>query len=352
MAGAANLNPEEVQALMSAIEQGRVQPSTSPSPTGGLITPYDLTSQDRIIRGQMPTLDAINEQVASMFGIGLQGRIRLALRVTSAPATLLKFLDLQSLLAAPATIGVLGLGLSSGQALVVLEGGVADALLAAALGDRKARPDEGSPEPRRELTSVERQVLRRLLGKLTDAMAVAWAPILPFKPELIRFEPDPRLAAIAPPNEAAIVCSFEITGALSGRFLLAIPYSVVESVKKLLASPPRLAGGDRRFAEHLAEELSLVKVELRALLGRAEVRLSRMLDLEVGGVLTLDTSEGGPLPLTVEGCPKLAGTPAVVGGCLAFVVQQPLGAEPPRARTPPRGIPSLPSSPSPSQEHA
>src|SRR5205823_4618627 len=131
MNGAANLNPEEVQALMSAIEQGKVQPSTS---TGGApVVPYDLTSHDRVIRGQMPTLDAINEQVASMFGIGLQGRTRLALRVTSAPATLLKFLDLQSLLEAPATIGVLALGVNAGQALVVLEGGVADALLAAAL---------------------------------------------------------------------------------------------------------------------------------------------------------------------------------------------------------------------------
>jgi flagellar motor switch protein FliM len=327
--GAANLNPEEVQALMSAIEQGEVQPSAQAA--GGLVTPYDLTSQDRIVRGQMPTLDAINEQIASTFGMGLQGRTRLPLRVASSPATLLKFLDLQSLLAPPATVGVLGLGMNAGQALVVLEGGVADALLAAALGDRKARPDEDAPaEPRRDLTSVERQVLRRLLGLLTDAMAAAWAPILPLRPELIRFEPDPRLAAIAPPNEAAILCSFDLTGGLTGRFLLAIPFSMVESVKKQLASPPRLAGGDRRFAGQLAEELSLVQVELRALLGSAEVRLSRLLELEVGDVITLDTSEGGPLPLAVQGRPKLTGSPTVAGGSLAFVVQQPLGAEPPR----------------------
>ncbi|HVE83277.1 MAG TPA: flagellar motor switch protein FliM, partial [Myxococcales bacterium] len=81
---AANLNPEEVQALMSAIEQGRVQPATSPP--GALVVPYDLTSQDRVIRGQMPTLDAINEHIASMVGIGLAGRTRLAIGVASSPA--------------------------------------------------------------------------------------------------------------------------------------------------------------------------------------------------------------------------------------------------------------------------
>jgi flagellar motor switch protein FliM len=274
----------------------------------------------------------------------------MALRVSASPATLLKFIDMQSMLVAPATIGVLGLGVNAGQALVVLEGGVADSLLAAALGDRKARPDEESTEPRRDLTSVERQVLRRLLGIFTDAMAVAWAPILPLKPELVRFEPDPRLAAIAPPNEAAILCTFELTGGLTGRFLLAIPYSVVESVRKQLASPPRLAGGsDRRFAEILATELAQVKVELRALLGRAEVRLSRMLELEVGDVITLDTSEGSPLPLTVQGLPKLTGAPTVASGNLAFVVQQALGQPPAPARsTPPHGLPPQPLS----QEHA
>jgi flagellar motor switch protein FliM len=349
---AANLNPEEVQALMSAIEQGRVQPATSPP--GALVVPYDLTSQDRVIRGQMPTLDAINEHIASMVGIGLAGRTRLAIGVASSPATLLKFLDLQSMLAAPATVAVLGLGMNAGQALLVLEGGVADALLAAALGDRKAWSDEAAPEPRRRLTSVERQVLRRLLSIFTDAMGVAWAPILQLQPELVRFEPDPRLAAIAPPNEAAILCAFELTGGLTGRILLAIPYPVVESVKKQLASPPQLApGSGRRFSRLLAEELLEVKVELRALLGRAEVNLSRLLELDAGDVLTLDTTEGGPLSLVVQDRPKLLGAPAVVSGGMAFVVQHPLGAAPHATRpTPPRGLPSASPSPSPSPERA
>jgi flagellar motor switch protein FliM len=320
----ATLNPEEVNALMSAIQDGRVAPPAGANTAvRGTVAPYDLTSQDRIIRGQMPTLDAINEQVGSMFGSALAGRTRQAIRVMATPATLLKFADFNAMLSPPSTVCVLSLGTGDGQAIVVLEPGLADFLLGSALGDRRGRPPETKTEGRRELTSVERQVLRRLLTLLTDAMGTAWAPVLALKPQVERFESDPRLAVIAPPNEAAILCAFDISGIFNGRLQLALPYSVVEPVKKLLSSPPRSHGnGNARFAASMAEELTLVEVELRVRLGTAQVRLSKLMELEVGNVLTLGTSEGSSLPVLVEGRPKMSGHPKVVGGGMALVLDR------------------------------
>lgn len=321
------LDEEEVSALMSAIQEGRVATPAAKEGQAPAV-PYDLASQDRIIRGQMPTLDAINERIASLLGIGLTGRTRCSLRVAATPASLLKFLDFNVLLAPPATVCVVTLG-GSGQALVVLEPGLAEALLAAALGDRRARGEPAPTDGRRDLTSVERLVLRRLLTILTDAMAVAWEPVMPFRPELQRFETDPRLAVIAPPNEVAIVSSFELSGAIAGRIQLAIPYAVVEPAKKALTSPPRLSGArDARFVAALAAELTRVEVELCAQLGKTQVPLHRLLELQVGDVLVLSTSEGEPLPVTVQGRPKLTGSPEVSGGNLAVRVERTLPALP------------------------
>ena len=65
---AVTLNADEIGALMDAIQQGRV-PSEAGSPAPGAgpaaVVAFDLTSSDRISRGQMPTLDAINEHLAS-----------------------------------------------------------------------------------------------------------------------------------------------------------------------------------------------------------------------------------------------------------------------------------------------
>ncbi|MGC3998693.1 MAG: FliM/FliN family flagellar motor switch protein [Anaeromyxobacter sp.] len=322
----ATLSPDEIRALMSAIQDGRVSTEAAAGEKSQVV-PYDLTSQDRIIRGQMPTLDAINEQVASMLGIGLAGRTRVSLRVTSSPATLLKFADLVPLLAPPASVCVLGLGASHGFALAVLEAGLAEALLAAALGDRRVRQPEGAAESRRDLTSVEQLVLRRLLLILTDAMAHAWAPVLPFQPEVLRFELDPRMATIAPPTDVGIVSGFEMKGGIEGRLQLVIPYAAVESAKQKLSSPRRLSQrADERFATALAAEVEQVMVELRGLYGRTRIPFARLLDLAEGDVLLLDTDETKPIPVVVQGREKLRGTPTVTGGNLAVVVEQPLRA--------------------------
>jgi flagellar motor switch protein FliM len=318
----AALNPEELNALMSAIQESRVPTTPAANPRSTVVS-YDLTSQDRIIRGQMPTLDAINERVASVLATGLSGRTRLSIRVGTTPATLLKFADFNVLLAPPATLCIMTLGAGHGLAVSVFEPGLAESLLAAALGDRKVRRDDVPPDARRELTSVERLVLRRLLSILTDAMAAAWAEVCPFRPEVVRFETDPRLATIAPPNDVAVLSTFEISGALAGRLQLAIPYASVESAKKLLTSPPRLNyGGDAKFAANLARELEQVEVELRAVLGQTSLSLERLLALEVGDVIPLDTGENEPLNVFVEGRAKLTGAVKVAGGNLAMVVER------------------------------
>lgn len=318
------LEPDEVSALMDVIKMveednaaQKGKPAPRPQP---LASPYDLTNRDRISRGQMPAIDALNEQIASILGSGLTGRTRLNIKVSPTPATLIKVADVNALMAPPMIVGVLSLGQGHGLALAVLEPGLGDSLLGAAMGDRRARSEQNL-EPRRELTTVERLVLKRLLMFLTDAMTRAWAPIIAFKPELLRFESDPRLAAVAPPNESVVMSTFEFTGAMTGRLLVAIPFAAVEPAKKLLAAPPRVSkGGDARFTAALARELEEVKVELYAELGTTHVPVARLLSLEVGELLMLDTDETAAVPICVEGRAKLTGFPRVNHGSHALVL--------------------------------
>jgi flagellar motor switch protein FliM len=316
------LDNNEVEALMQAIQEGRVSPEGGEGGgASGPVLPYDLTSQDRIIRGQMPTLDSINDRIASLFGKNLAGRTRLDVRVAATPATLLKFADVGSLLNAPGTVGVMSLGAGHGLALLVLEGELGHALLSGALGDRKARTAPAGGEGHAELTNLEKMVLKHLLGMLSEAMGTAWTGVLPFKPEVMRFESDPRMVMIANPSDVIILCSFEITGAIDGRIQVALPYAAVEPAKKLLTSPPRLGGQrDQRFSQALARELDGVEVELKVQMGRRKLSVNELLNMSVGDVLTLNTSESAPLPVFVQGRPKMVGAPRVVGGGMAIEI--------------------------------
>ena len=208
------LNPDEINALMGAINEGRVPQGGGSGGTGGArgpVVPYDLTSQDRIIREQMPTLNSMNEHLALTLGNGLSGRTRLSIKATSQPATLMKFVDFSGSIEPQCALCVLSLGKGFGPALVVLKPGVPEALLSAALGDRR-KSAAAATDAKREFTTVDQTVLRRLMSTMTDAMREVWTPILPFQPEVLRFETDVRMAAVAAPTEVAIVSNFDISG--------------------------------------------------------------------------------------------------------------------------------------------
>jgi flagellar motor switch protein FliM len=325
---ASPLDSDEVAALMQAIQEGRVAQGDSDEANRPVI-PYDLTSQDRIIRGQMPTLDSINDRLATQLGKSLAARTRLEVRATTTPATLLKFSDVGPLLEAPGTVAVLNLGAGHGLALLILEGQLAQALLSSAFGDRKVRSANATPEAHPELTVVERLVLKHLIAMVTDAMRAAWAEVIPFKPEVLRFEADMRLLTIANPSDVTILCSFELAGAIEGRIQLVLPYAAVESAKKLLSSSPRLGGqSDARFSSALARELEAVEVELRVEIGKRTLTLSDLLKLQVGEVLTLPSNETTPLPVFVQGRLKMSGSPRVVSGSTAVEILRALRAAP------------------------
>ncbi len=328
----ATLSPEEVKALMSAIQDGKV-PLDAAGGHRGPVAEYDLTSQDRIIRGQMPTLDAINEQIAQQLAIGLAVRTRVTLRVASSAATLLKFADLTPLLAPPAAVCVLTLGGGFGFGLAVLEPGLPEQLLGTALGDRRSRGPDEAREQGRELTGVEQGILKRLLRVLTEAMAGAWQPVLPLSPEPLRFEADPRMATVAPPSDVGIVSGFDLTGGIEGRLQVVVPYAAVEPARQRLSAPRRHSPrGDERAAAMMAREIEQVRVDVRGVLGRARINLSRLLALEPGEILLLDSDEAGPLPIDVQGRTKLFGSPTVSGGAIALRVEQALTAPPPEGQ--------------------
>ena len=83
------LSQDEIDALLHGVDDGAIDTDVESEP--GSIKSYDLTSQDRIVRGRMPTLEMINERFArytriSMFNLmrrsadvavgGVQGCLR------------------------------------------------------------------------------------------------------------------------------------------------------------------------------------------------------------------------------------------------------------------------------------
>ena len=69
------LSKDEIDALLHGVDAGAVDTGPVP-PAPGEARQYDFSSQDRIIRGRMPTLEMVNERFARLWQISLFNLIR------------------------------------------------------------------------------------------------------------------------------------------------------------------------------------------------------------------------------------------------------------------------------------
>ena len=85
------LSEGEVDALLKGVNEGEVQTeSDQPEEVKG-VTPYDLTSQEKIIAGRLPTLDIINQMFSRLFRQTFSGMLRKAAEVNAVSTDTVKF---------------------------------------------------------------------------------------------------------------------------------------------------------------------------------------------------------------------------------------------------------------------
>ncbi|HPJ96605.1 MAG TPA: flagellar motor switch protein FliM, partial [Syntrophales bacterium] len=85
------LTQEEVDALLRGISGGDIETELEDVHDPSDVVPYDLTSQDRIIRGRMPTLEMINEKYARLLRTTLSSLLRKVTSVSAISVNMVKF---------------------------------------------------------------------------------------------------------------------------------------------------------------------------------------------------------------------------------------------------------------------
>src|SRR4051812_48001388 len=90
------LSQSEVDALLAAVSEGEVAANSGAETQSGpkddrVVVVYDLTSQDRIIRGRLPQLDVIYEKFMRSFRVSLSSALRKIAALNHASTDFLKF---------------------------------------------------------------------------------------------------------------------------------------------------------------------------------------------------------------------------------------------------------------------
>ncbi len=308
------LSQDEVKALLRGVSDGDIETEAEDVGEVAGVVAYDLASQERIIRGRMPTLDIINQRFSSLFRNSLSTALRKELDVGAVSTDTVKFGEFIKSLPAPASLHIFRMPPLRGFALLVAESQTVFALADTFFGGSGGAKMkiEG-----RDFTSIEQRIIKNVVLMALVDLQKAWAPVHPIEMVFVRSEVNPQFAAIAPPTDVVVVILFKVaTDQFSGTLTVCLPYSTIEPIiGKLKAGfQSDQLEVDLAWLRRLRERLTMAEVGVKVRLGETEMPSREFLHLNVGDVLSLDTDVSDELTVYVGGVAKFKGCPGVVGG--------------------------------------
>ena len=312
------LSQEEVDALLKGVT-GDQDDSLSQEDTSG-VRPYNLATQERIVRGRMPTLEIINERFARLLRIGLFNFLRRSAEVSVGTVRVSKYSEFIRNLVVPTNLNLVHMKPLRGTSLIVLDPGLVFLLVDNLFGGdgRFHTRVEG-----RDFTQTEQRIIHRILEIIFETYSKSWEPVYPIEFEYIRSEMNTQFANIATPNEVVVSTTFTIElGPVSGEMHLCMPYSTIEPIRDVLTSS--LQGEtlevDKRWVRLMTQQIQIAEVELVADLGTTRVTLGDILNMKEGDVIPLSVPE--IVSAKVDGTPVMECKYGVFNGQYALRVEK------------------------------
>jgi flagellar motor switch protein FliM len=312
------LSQQEVDALLKGVT-GEQDEAVAPTDQSG-VRPYNLATQERIVRGRMPTLEIINERFARLFRIGLFNFLRRTTEVSIGPVRVSKYSEFIRNLVVPTNLNLIHMKPLRGTGLMVLDPNFVFLLVDNLFGGdgRFHTRVEG-----RDFTQTEQRIIQRVLEIIFENYAKSWEPVYPIEFEYIRSEMNTQFANIATPNEVVVSYTFTVElGAVSGEMHFCIPYSMIEPIRDTLTSS--LQGEtlemDKRWVRLMTQQIQTAEVELVANLGTARISLGDILNMKAGDVIPIAVPER--VYANVDGVPVMECTYGKFNGQYALRVEK------------------------------
>jgi flagellar motor switch protein FliM len=312
------LSQEEVDALLKGV--GDDDDAKVDTTSNGDVRTYNLATQERIVRGRMPTLEIINERFARLLRVGMYNFLRHNSEVSVGPVKVIKYSEFIRNLHIPANLNLVHIKPLRGNALIVLDPNLVFLIVDSLFGGN------GQFHTRvegRDFTQTELRIIQRVLDIVFETYEKAWEPVYPIKFEYIRSELNTQFVNIATPNEVVVCTTFMIEiGSVSGEMHFCIPYSMIEPVRDLLSSS--LQGEtlevDNRWGRLLKEQIKIAEVEIVANLGTAKTTFREILNYKVGDIIPFFIDEN--IQATVDNVPVMECTYGKLNGKYALRVEK------------------------------
>ncbi len=279
------LSQDEIDALLHGVDDGDIDTDEDLDEEG--VRSYDLASQDRIVRGRMPTLEMINERFSRYTRISLFNLLRRNADVATGGIQILKFGEYIHTLYVPTSLNLVKIRPLRGTALFIFDAKLVFKLVDNFFGgDGRHAKIEG-----REFTPTEIRVVQMVLEQVFIDMKEAWNAVMKVDFEYVNSEVNPSMANIVSPSEVVVVSTFhiELDGG-GGDLHVAVPYSMIEPIREVLDAGVQsdIDDVDERWIKALQQDILDAKVPVNATLVEKQISLRDISNLKTGDIIPIE----------------------------------------------------------------
>ncbi len=319
------LTKEEIEALLSAVFDGRIDPEKELARQEGAIAKYDLFSTESH-KGYVPNLDIIFDGFIRYSRVSLSSRLRKSVEYRKVGSQACKFDDFLQSLPTPVCLAIFKLEPLKGAALLAMDSTLIFTFVDSILG--------GTGKPivptNRIFTSIELRLVEKLAKDLLVDMEKAWHPLQQVHLSLLKIEINPRLVNIVPPEYQVVSAELEIQVEDSvGSMLFAIPYMTIDPLRDKLKAGSHfdMMAVDPQWSQRLVSDLMDTPLDVAVEMGSTTITMDELLNLAPGDTIIIDKSDPAELTIKVGDAPKYKGIGGVRRGNKAVQITQVLKKE-------------------------
>jgi flagellar motor switch protein FliM len=274
---------------------------------------------------RLPMLEVVFDRLVRLMTTSLRNFTSDNVEVSLDNITSIRFGDYLNSIPLPAILSVFRAVEWDNYGLLTVDSSLIYSIVDVLLGGRRgtaAMRIEGRP-----YTTIERNLVERMVNVVLDDMRAAFEPLAPVNFSYDRIETNPRFATIARPANAAILARLRVDMEdRGGRLELLLPYATLEPVRELLLQMfmGEKFGRDSIWENHLATELWSTDVEIEAVLDEQVMTLGQVMNLEVGKTIMFNATPESVILMRCGGISMVEGRMGRMGNNIAVKIERTL----------------------------
>jgi flagellar motor switch protein FliM len=306
------LSQNEIDALLSALNSGELSVNEIEEVKDERkVKDYNFKLPNKFAKDHTRTLQIMHENFARLLQTYLSGFLRALVQIEVISVDQLTFNEFSNSMPNPSVLGIVDFAPLSGSIILQMPPNTAFAMMERVLGG-----SGNAYERTRGFTEIELTLLDKILGQMISYMRDPWKNVIDLKPKLKKIETNPQFTQIMSPNETVALITLNTkVGSIDGMIHICIPHLVIEPIIPKLSTKFWFSGITKEISNSelkvIERKIETTLLPIRVELGVAEISVGDLIGLQIGDVISLNTSVGEDLKIAIGNNHKFNGKPGV-----------------------------------------